>query len=171
MKILILNGSPRAGGNTAALSEAFAKGARENGHFTEIVNVGKMDITGCKGCMYCKGENKGVCVQNDHMQKLYPLLKEADMVVFASPVYYFGFTGQMQSMITRLYAIAKPAAKKYALILSSASENVADGIIYQYTSMVNYFGGENLGIRKIHGKNQTEKSVLESMEEFGRSIK
>ena len=171
MKILILNGSPRPDGNTAARSEAFAKGARENGHFTGIVNVGNMDITGCTGCMYCKGENKGLCVRKDDMQKLYPLLREADMVVFASPVYYFGFTGQMQSMITRLYSMAKPAATKYALILSSASEDVADGIVYQYTSMVNYFGGENLGIRKIHGRNQTEKAVLECMEEFGRSIK
>ncbi|MBE6037623.1 MAG: flavodoxin family protein [Anaerofustis stercorihominis] len=171
MKIAILNGSPRENGNTSALCKAFADGVKENGHFVQILNIGKMNIAGCKDCKYCKGENKGVCVQNDDMQKVYPLLAEADMVVFASPVYYWGFTGQMQSAITRFYPFPKLSAKKYALILSSGSENVVNGIIYQYTSMVNYFGGENLGVKKFFGGDQKSAKNLEEMKEFGKNIK
>lgn len=171
MKIAILNGSPRNNSNTTALTEAFAQGAGENGHDVEMLNIGKMDISGCKGCGYCKGENKGKCIQDDDMQKVYPILAEADMIVFASPVYYFGFTGQMQSAITRFYAPGKPNAKKYALILSSGSENVVNGIIYQYTSMVNYFGGENLGIKKFFGADQKNEKILDEMREFGKNIK
>ncbi len=82
MKILVFNGSPRPHGNTAAMVEAFAKGARENGHQVDVVNVCQKKIAGCMACEYCHKEDSGherQCVQKDDMQEVYPLLDEAEM--------------------------------------------------------------------------------------------
>ena len=72
MKIVVLNGSPRVNGNTAAMTKAFAEGAAEAGHEVEIVPVAKLKIAGCLGCEYCHTKGGGKCVQKDDMQKLYP---------------------------------------------------------------------------------------------------
>ncbi len=103
MKILVLNGSPRKNGNTAALVEAFREGAESAGHEVKIWNVGSMKINGCLGCEYCHGAGAGKCVQNDDMQQIYPDMADAEMVVWASPIYYWSLSGQMQSCITRFW--------------------------------------------------------------------
>ena len=93
MKIAVLNGSPRAKGNTAGLVAAFKEGAESAGHEVTVVPVGTMDIHGCKACDRCHKEGGGKCVQQDDMQQIYPLLADSDMLVLASPVHYFGLTG------------------------------------------------------------------------------
>lgn len=88
MKILVLNGSPRPNGNTAAMAAAFAKGARENGHQVDVISVCRKKIAGCLACEYCHKKDSGherQCVQQDDMQEIYPLLDEAEMIVLASP--------------------------------------------------------------------------------------
>ena len=80
-----MNGSPKVG-NTAAMVNAFAEGAKEAGHEVEILHVGKMKINGCLACEYCHTKGEGKCVQKDDMEKVMPAYKEADMVVFASPI-------------------------------------------------------------------------------------
>lgn len=80
MKILVLNGSSRPHGNTAAMVAAFAKGAQENGHQVDVVNVCQKKIAGCLACEYCHKKDSGherQCVQQDDMQEVYPLLDEA----------------------------------------------------------------------------------------------
>ena len=108
MNILVLNGSPRKEGNTAAMVEAFAAGAREAGHQVDIVPVCQKKIAGCLACEYCHTKGNGKCVQQDDMQQVYPLLEQAQMIVLASPVYYHSFTGQLQCAINRIYALDKP---------------------------------------------------------------
>ena len=80
-----MNGSPKVV-NTAAMVNAFAEGAKEAGHEVEILHVGKMKINGCLACEYCHTKGEGKCVQKDDMEKVMPAYKEADMVVFASPI-------------------------------------------------------------------------------------
>ena len=121
MKIAILNGSPRKQ-NTEAMVNAFAEGAKEAGHEVEILHVGKMKIAGCLGCEHCHGKGEGKCIQKDDMEKLMPAYLESDMIVFASPIYYFSMTAQLEAALQRVYCIGKPAkAAKAALLLSSAS--------------------------------------------------
>lgn len=170
MKILILNGSPHPGGNTKALVDAFTKGATGAGHEVVECPVGKMSIKGCLGCEYCHTKGEGKCVQTDDMEQVYPELASADMVVFASPVHYFNFTGQLQSAIARFYAQMKPAAKKYAMILSSASPGVYGGLEELYKTMVGFFEGEDLGIKEVHGDDNKSEAVLADMEAFGASL-
>lgn len=122
MKILVLNGSPRPRGNTAAMVEAFTRGAEESGHEVSVVAVCQKKIAGCLGCEYCHTKGEGHCIQKDDMQAVYPLFQEAELLVLASPVYYFGFTGQLQCAISRLYAPGRSRClKKTALMLSSGS--------------------------------------------------
>lgn len=171
MKILILNGSPHPKGNTKALVEAFAKGAQSAGHEVVECPVGTMNIKACLGCEYCHNKGEGKCVQKDDMEKVYPELASADMIVFASPVHYFGISGQLQSVIARFYAPFQPKAAKYAMILSSGSPNVYAGIEAQYKTMVGFFKAEDLGIKEVSGDDNKSEAALADLEAFGASIK
>ena len=79
MNIMILNGSPRPNGNTAAMVKAYVEGAAEAGHTVHVVDVCKKKISGCLACEYCHTKGNGKCVQQDDMQEVYPLLENAEM--------------------------------------------------------------------------------------------
>ena len=85
MKIAVFNGSPRKE-NTAAMVKAFCEGAESAGHTVEEYHVGRMKIAGCLGCEYCHTKGDGVCIQKDDLEKIMPAYKEADVIVFASPI-------------------------------------------------------------------------------------
>ena len=85
MKVAIFNGSPRKE-NTFALAEAFREGAEQAGHEVGMYHVGQMKIAGCLGCDYCHTKGEGSCVQKDDLEKIMPAYKEADVIVFASPI-------------------------------------------------------------------------------------
>ena len=173
MNILVLNGSPRKEGNTAAMVEAFAAGAREAGHQVDIVPVCQKKIAGCLACEYCHTKGNGKRVQQDDMQQVYPLLEQAQMIVLASPVYYHSFTGQLQCAINRIYALDKPKnLKKAALILSSGSDNVYGGAIYEYqNSFLDYLKLEDMGIFTAFGKQNKSPEKLEELRQFGLHLK
>lgn len=173
MKILVLNGSPRIKGNTAALIKAFVEGAQENGHEITVVPVCQKKILGCLACEYCHTKGEGRCVQQDDMQEIYPVLAEAEMIVLASPIYYHSFTGQLQCAVNRIYALDKPARlKKAALILSSGSDDVYEGAVYEYKkSFLEYLELEDMGIFTAFDKQNQSESKLSELRQFGRSLK
>lgn len=173
MNILVLNGSPRANGNTAAMVNAFVEGAKENGHHITVVPICQKKIAGCLACEYCHTKGNGKCIQRDDMQEIYPVLEETDMIVLASPVYYHSFTGQLQCAVNRIYALDKPKnLKKAALILSSGSDHVYCGAIYEYqNSFLNYLKLEDMGIYSAFGKQNKSDEKLNELREFGRSLK
>ncbi|MEI0518198.1 flavodoxin family protein [Brachyspira murdochii] len=106
-KILILNGSPRINGNTAALIEEFIKGAKLNGNDIIKFDLDKMNIHGCKGCLKGGKDKESPCTQKDDMLKIYPHYKEADILVLASPMYYWAFSAQLKTAIDRLFAVTE----------------------------------------------------------------
>lgn len=172
MKILVLNGSPRPNGNTAAMVNAFLEGAVESGHQVTVVNVCQKKIAGCLACEYCHTKGNGKCIQQDDMQEVYPILEEAEMIVLASPIYYHSFTGQLQCAINRIYALDKPKnLKKAALILSSGSDHVYCGAIYEYqNSFLNYLRLEDMGIFSAYDKQNQSEEKLKELKEFGRTL-
>lgn len=177
MNITVLNGSPRKNGNTARLVEAFARGAREAGHNVSIADVARLDIHGCLACERCRTKHEGQCVQNDDMQQLYPLIKGTDMLVFASPVYYFSLTGQVQCALHRTYALGRLGwVKKTALIASSGSDGVFEGIVVQYRGVANWWGAKDAGVFCVpglehsHSSENTPSEALERLFEFGKSL-
>ena len=147
MNILILQGSPRASGNTAWMAEEYRKAAEAAGHKVTLVDVAHKKISGCMACEYCHGKGDGACVQKDDMQALYPLLAEAEVLVLAAPIYYFTLSAQIQAPIQRIYNMQKPPMlKKMALLASSYSPNVYDGAIGEYQGIRNYWGVEDTGV-------------------------
>ena len=152
---------------------AFTDGAEQSGHKVSVVNVCQKKIAGCLACEYCHTHGNGVCIQKDDMQEVYPLLEDAEMLVLASPVYYHSFTGQLQCAINRIYALDKPRnLKKAALILSSESDHVYCGAIYEYqNSFLNYLKLEDMGIFSAYGKQNKSEEKLNELREFGKTLK
>ena len=160
MNILILQGSPRKSGNTVWMAEEFKKAAEAAGHQVTLVDVAHKKIAGCLACDYCHGKGNGACVQKDDMQEIYPLLKEAEALVIASPVYYFTMSAQIQAPIQRVYCMNKPPkVKKMAMLLSSYSPGVYDGATGEYQGIRSYWGVEDAGIVTAKADEQkTEKT-------------
>lgn len=147
MKILVLQSSPRAKGSTVWMADEYKKAAEAAGHEVTLVDVAKKKIAGCLACEYCHGKGEGACVQKDDMQELYPLLAEAEVIVIATPIYYFTFNSQMQAAIHRCYnMMTLPKVKKLALLLSSYSPGVYDAAIAQYRYLCGYWKAAEAGI-------------------------
>ena len=125
---------------------------------------------GCMACEYCR--EKGVCCQGDDMQAIYREILSSDMVVFASPIYYFTLSAQLQAAIRRTYSIDIPRnVKKVALIMSSGSPSVYGPAIAQYyQSIVEYCGVENAGIFTANGKQNKSEEKRKELYRFGRSL-
>lgn len=150
---------------------AFAEGAKEAGHEVEVLHVGKMKIAGCLGCEYCHGKGEGTCIQKDDMVKVMPAYKEADMIVYASPIYYFDMTAQLLAAMQRVYAIGKPArAKKAALLLSSASPNPFEGSIATYRSATAYMGMEDVGVITASGEENGSDAKISEIRSFAGAL-
>lgn len=172
MKILILNGSPRKNGNTAAMTDAFAEGARESGHEVAIIPVGQKRIAGCLGCEYCHTRGNGMCIQKDDEEEVYEALIDAEMLVLASPIYYFTFSAQLQAALHRTYAVGIPGkVRQTALLLSSGSPDVYEPAIQQYlSSVVQFYGVKDAG---VYTTNEMTKKIAEHLDDiraFGRGI-
>ncbi len=105
--IIILNGSPRMRGNTAMLCDALTEGAKSAGHAVVRFDLQRMDIRGCLGCVKGGGDAANPCVQKDDMALIYPAYTAADIVVLASPMYYWGVSGQLKTAFDRLFAVAE----------------------------------------------------------------
>ena len=149
-KIIVLNGSPRAKGNTSALVDEFKKGAEEIGCEVTIFQLDKMNIHGCKGC-FGGGKNfEHPCVQRDDMEKIYPVYREADMVVLATPLYYWNFSGQLRTAFDRLFAVAEcdenyRNPKKDAVLLMAAEGYGFDDALTYYKNLMKHLGWTDLG--------------------------
>lgn len=123
-KILILSGSPRKGGNSDILCDRFAEGAREAGHDVEKIRVAEKRIGYCRACYACKEE--GVCVLRDDMAEMLQKMIEADVLVLASPVYFYSIDAQLKAVIDRTVARwLEVKNKEFYYIVTAADEEKA----------------------------------------------
>ena len=140
-KILILNGSPRSKGNTAMLCDALSAGARSAGHQVTRFDLHKLDIHGCLGCVKGGKDPASPCVQKDDMGLIYPAYREADIVVLASPMYYWSFSGQLKTAFDRLFAVAE-------CFIMAAEGNSADNwkpVLDYYHALLGFLGWQDRG--------------------------
>lgn len=101
MKALIINGSPRLGGNTSIAVNEVEKTLNKNGIETEVIQIGNKDITGCKACEYC--HLHGECIKKDIVNEIAKKFEVADVLVIATPVYYASANGTLISLLDRLF--------------------------------------------------------------------
>ena len=102
-KVLILSGSPRKGGNSDLLCDEFVRGAKESGNEVEKIFLRDKEISYCTACYYCRDTGKG-CVIKDDMAEILDKMLEADVIVMASPVYFYSIDAQMKIVIDRTVA-------------------------------------------------------------------
>ena len=120
MKVIILEGCKK-GGNTDALCGEFARGAEEAGHEVERIYLFGKKVNGCIDCQRCQATG-GVCVWKDDGCEILEQAVAADVLVFASPIYYYGITGQLKTILDRFYAKhGQVRDKKVYFITSSAA--------------------------------------------------
>lgn len=124
-KILILSASLRAGSNSEALANAFADGARAAGHTMEIVSLRGKQIAFCRGCLAC--QTLGKCVIDDDAVAITEKMQHADVIVFATPIYYYEMSGQLKTMLDRANALFPlDYAFRDIYLLASATEDEPD---------------------------------------------
>ncbi len=187
--MLGLFGSPRQGGNTDLLLEEMLKGAQSKGAEIERIFLSHLDISGCRECRSC--ETTGNCVVQDQMQEIYPKLMEADYIILASPIFFYGVTAQAKRMIDRCQALwarkyvlkKSPMGKRGAMkrkgwflsVGGSGGEKVFDGAIhtvrYFFDALDVEYTGE-LTFRRIDAKGAIKKhpSALKEAFEAGQRL-
>lgn len=175
MNIVILNGSPRKNGNTEIMVDTFLKGAEKSGNQVQKFNLGEMKVAPCLGCSYCLSHD-GECVQKDDMKTILEAVDTADMLVLASPIYWFSVTGQTKCAIDRLYARARKGfhIQYTGLLLDSGAEGVFDSAISLYKATNSYVGWKDRGIITIGGMTKkgdmSNHAKLEEVYQFGESL-
>ena len=176
MNILIISGSPRKGGNTELLAEAFAKGASAQ-HHVEIVSVRDYNVNPCLGCNACFKSN-GICAQKDDMALIYEKMNQADMLVIASPVYFYSISSQLKAVIDRFHNPIRDSfhIKKMALLLVGAASlpELFDAILTEYNLCLKFFNIEDAGkvlVRGVKDKGDIKNTnALNEAYQFGLSL-
>ena len=145
MKILLISGSPHKAGTTSVLIKAFSRGAESAGHEVYHFNAGEKEVHPCIACEKCHSA-VSACVFRDAFDEIRDVLIEADAVVFASPIYYYGLTAQLKAVIDRFYAINEQlrTAKKTALLMACGDNTMesAECAASPFYGMVDYLGWE-----------------------------
>ena len=180
-KIVILNGSPRRNGNSAALVKAFTEGAESAGNTVTEFFLDGMNIHGCKGCFGGHSSRECPCVQKDDMDKIYPAVKGCDVVIFSSPLYYWNMSGQLRTAIDRLFALEegdgnllRGNGRSCALLMAAEGHGFEDVLLY-YDHLTEHLRWENLGHVLAGGNGDAGdikgKPELDAAYDLGRSIK
>lgn len=189
-KILVVQGGGRANGNTSQLVKAFMAGAADAGHLVKRIYLNETEVNGCLGCNACRFGKP--CIQKDAFNSIIPEIREADLIVFASPLYFWTISAKLKAFIERFYCIAeqdpnppKGRYEKYpekdcALLMTSADNlfwtfNQAESY-YKFT-IVNYLGMHDRGMLLAGGCGSTngkprinETTHLDAAYRFGLEI-
>ncbi len=141
--ILVLTGSPRIGGNSDLLAEAFVKGATGAGHEVIRCDAGRKNILGCKACDTCFSKGQP-CSFDDDFNGIAALMEKADSIVFVTPLYWFTFSAQLKAAIDKMYSFIigeKALTIKESMLLVCGGEDdeaIFDGIIDTYKQIASY---------------------------------
>ena len=175
-KVLILSGSPRKNGNSDILCDEFAKGAMEAGHEVEKIRVAEKKIGYCRACYACRGA--GICAIKDDMAEVLQKMIDCDVMVLASPVYFYSIDAQLKALIDRTVARWTEVKDKefyYIVTAADGEEEAAETTIAcfrGYADCVN--GAKEKGI--IYGMGVSEKGKIKDPKamneayEMGKSV-
>ena len=149
MKIVVLEGSPNKNGSTHILADCFRQGAEGAGHTVELINVAHAKIHLCIGCIHCGYE--GPCVQKDEVEAIRGKILEADMMVFATPLYYYGMSAQLKTMVDRFCAFNSSIQRKHMksalLAVAWNSDNwTFEALEAHYKTLVRYLNLQDRGM-------------------------
>ena len=177
MKIVVLTGSPHENGTSNTLVNEFIRGALENGNTILRFDIPFLKIHPCIGCDCC-GMN-GPCTFNDDMPKILDTILDSDMIVLATPIYYFGFSSQIKSAIDRFYSRnGQIQSKKLKSVFIATAWNNDNQVMIAFEKhieiLIDYLNLDNVGtiLAKGYGYSgaSTEKEYMEEAYKLGKSI-
>lgn len=147
-RIVVITGSPHRNGTSALLADKFIEGAQSKGHETFRFNAAFEDIHPCRACGSCRTD--GACVLNDAIeQKLMSQLLQADTIVLVTPLYYYGMSTQLKTVIDRFYSHLRSFDNKSSLLLATAynsSDWTFDALVEHYQTLAEYMHWQDLGM-------------------------
>lgn len=159
-KVLILSGSPRKEGNSDLLCDEFAKGAEEVGNEVEKIRVAEKNIGYCRACYACK--NTGKCVIADDMAEVLQKMIDADVIVLASPVYFYSIDAQLKALIDRTVARWTEVKDKefyYIVTAADAEKESAETTLACFRGYADCVeGAKEMGV--IYGMGAYEKGEI-----------
>lgn len=145
MKVLSLIGSPRKGSNTDILVDKILEGCREKVFTAEKLYLYDFSISACTDCRFCKSDNYE-CAIKDDMQQIYPKMVEADVLIFGTPVYWYGPTGKMKLLIDRMrpFIASKRMQGKRAVLVVPSEEGpkACKALLEMFRMSFEYLGME-----------------------------
>lgn len=176
----MITGSPRKTGNTAGLVTEFSKGAKEAGNTVTEFFLDRMNIQGCKGCFGGHSSRECPCVQKDDMDKIYLAVRDCDVIVFATPLYYWNMSGQIRTAIDRLFALEEGDGNllrghdRASALLMAAEGHGFDDVVLYYDHLMEHLRWKNLGHVLAGGNGEAGaikgKPELQNAYELGKSI-
>jgi len=182
-KVMIVVGSPRKKGNSAALAKQVAAGAKASDARVETFFLHYMNIKPCTACDACRKKKDVDCIIQDDMQVLYPKLREADAIVIASPIYWFTVSAQTKVFMDRWYGLGgdegyELAGKKFGVLLSYGdADPFASGAVNAlrtFQDALHYIGAEMVGMvygsASKAGEIQKNRAVMQEAFELGKKI-
>ena len=149
MKIVVLQGSPNKKGSTFILADCFRQGAEDAGHTVEMIDVAHAKIHPCTGCIHCGYE--GPCVQKDDVEEIRKNILVADMLVFATPLYYYGMSAQLKTLIDQFCAFNSSMQRKHmkSVLLTVAWNSDSwtfEALEAHYKTLVRYLNLTDMGM-------------------------
>ena len=149
MKIVMLEGSPNKNGSSNPLADCFRQGAEEVGHTIEIIDAAHANIHPCTGCIHCGYE--GPCVQKDDVEQFRKKILHADMMVFVTPLYYYGMSAQLKTLIDRFCAFNSSIQRKHMRSALLAAAWNSDSWTFKaleshYKTLVRYLNLTDMGM-------------------------
>ena len=177
-KIVVLSTSPRMGGNSEMMADAFIRGAAEAGHEAEKIHLYDKKIEFCKGCLAC--QHTGACVIRDDAAVIVEQMRQADVLVFATPIYFYEMSGQMKTLLDRTNPLfpGEYAFRDIYLLAASADQEASsmDGAVKGLEGWISCFEEAHLsGV--IRGAGADKKGEIENVPEalnaayeFGRNV-
>jgi len=175
VKVLGISGSPRKGGNTEILLRQALDGATEAGADVEFLRVADHEINPCDGCWAC--QETGKCHIDDDMQLVYGKLLEANGIIFATPVYWFGMTGQLKILIDRTFALAFPEARLrnkvggVIVVAGRTAVTLTSALFYVYFSANHMLAADYLhGFADQKGGIRKDKHAMKAAWELGKQV-
>jgi len=172
--ILVLTGSPRRNGNSERMADAFIKGAQAAGHEVTKFESARKEIGGCKACSTCWSKGRP-CSFPDDFAELAPLLEAADVLVLATPLYWYSFPAQIKAAIDKIYpyladSCQRPLKIKESLLLVCGADGdmkMFDGIIATYREIAGFMNWADKGVLAV--PNIIEKGDIETTDALGRA--
>lgn len=167
--ILIISSSPRKNGNSQLLCEQFKRGAEEKGHMVTLVRLMEKIIGFCRACDGCM-RNGGTCVLNDDMAEILKLFQKADVLVLATPVYFYGISAQMKTFIDRTYPIWQHLGKKevYYIISAGLGEDIIERSLGDLDGFVEHLEEYRIAGR-IYATDVMEAGLVKNLDVFEKA--